>query len=108
MKLQIGQEIVIKEDFNITGLMDDTIQVKTGDKGYIDSNGFIHYETGKARGKIQKIAGAELEGYDTENIAKLIYEQLKWKWNIDEHLENYDNDKQQLIDDIDYFLSEIF
>jgi len=107
MKFEIGQELISQSNYNLTGLTNDIIEVKKGDKGYIDSSGFIHYETGKARGKMTKIPDAEMEGYNTENIAKIIYEQLKWKLMLSEHMENYDLEEQEFIDEIDYILSEI-
>lgn len=106
-KHKIGEEIIINQEFDIQGCFsDDLIQVKKGDKGYIDSNGFVHYITGKARGKIQKIANVEMKGYDTENIAKLIFDRIKTEYGIKEYLYAYD--EKYIIEDINYILSEIF
>ena len=50
METKIGQQITVTEDFEIqTSCGENKIQVKKGDTGFIDSNGFVHYETGKAR-----------------------------------------------------------
>lgn len=99
---------MVTEDFEIQGFADDKILVKKGDKGFVDSNGFVHYETGNARGKMQKFKDIELEGYDTENIAKLILDELKWKFNFGEFLEDYDCEEKNVVDEIDCVLSEIF
>lgn len=109
MKMKIGQEVIISEDFEIVGFFsEDTISVKKGDKGYIDSNKFIHYETGNARGKMHRFSDAELDGYDTENIAKLIFEQIKWKFALGEFLEDYDIEGESIVEEINYILDEIF
>ena len=75
MKHRIGEMIRIKKDFEIKTLMGkDTIHVKVGDTGFMDSTGMIHYLTGEARNKIQKIDDdIEVKGYDYESIAKLIF-----------------------------------
>ena len=75
VKHMIGEGIVIKKDLEIeSSLSDNKLQVKIGDKGYVDGNGFIHYTTGEARGKMQKISDVVLEGYDCENIARIANE----------------------------------
>lgn len=109
MKFQIGQEIIINEDFNITSVIsNDVAQIKTGDKGFVDSNGFVHYTTGKARGKIQKLGDTELKGYDTENIAKIIFRRLKNEFGLDEFLDGYDIEEKDFINEIEDVLSDIF
>ena len=108
MKVKIGSEMIITEDFEIKGFFnEDTILVKKGDKGFIDSSGSMHYETGNARGKIQRFNDLELKGYDTENIAKLIYEVLKYRYSFDDFLEDNDLEIKDVIDELDYQLSEI-
>jgi hypothetical protein len=109
MNAKIGQDITVTEDFEIqTCIGENKIQVKKGDKGYVDSNGFIHYETGKARGKIQRFKDITVNGYDTENIAKLIYEGLINKFYLKDFLQDYDISKKDFVNEIDYILSEIF
>ena len=108
MKFKIGQEIEVTEDFElIGGLSGDKIEVKKGDTGFIDSNGSIHYQTGKARGKIHKLTDAEIKGYDTGNIAKIAYKYLERHFNIREYLEDYEIEEAEFIDELDYILSEI-
>jgi hypothetical protein len=109
-KIKIGQNIVIKEDLEIKGFFDeeDKTQIKKGDSGFVDSNGFLHYETGEGSGKIQKINDIHLDGYDTENIARLIFERLKYRFNLGEYMEENEYEKKEFIEEIDDILSEIF
>jgi len=107
-KHMIGEGIVIKKDFEIeTAFNDNKLQVKIGDKGYVDGNGFIHYTTGEARGKMQKISDVVLEGYDCENIATLVFQRLNNHFNIKEFLDDYEIDKKYFIDEIECALSDI-
>lgn len=109
MKLKIGQEITIQEDFEIeTPLSHKKIKVQIGDKGFIDSNGLIHYTTGKARGKIQKIDGIEVDGYDYENIANLIFKKLNSTFDIKDIVEDYDISTKDFTGEIEDILSDIF
>ena len=56
MIYKIGEEIGFNSDFEIElAFSGDKLLVKQGDKGFLDSKGMIHYTTGQARGKIQKI-----------------------------------------------------
>jgi hypothetical protein len=109
MKHKIGEIIIITDGFEIKGAIDnkDTIQVKSGDTGFIDSNGLIHYLTGKARGKIQKIEDIEIKGYDYESISKIIYKRLNAEYSLGEMLENEDIDKIDFVETIEDMLSDI-
>lgn len=106
--LKIGQEIIMTQDFEIeTAICEKKLLVKKGDKAYIDSKGFVHYVSGDARGKIQGIKDVQLKGYDTENIAKLIYDRLRSRYYIKDFLQDYDISKEDFISEIDWVLSEI-
>jgi len=108
IKHMIGEEIIIQKGFEIeNALSDNRLQVKIGDKGYIDGSGFIHYITGAARGKMQKVSDVVLEGYDCENIAKLVFQRLNNHFNIKEFLDDYEIDKKYFIDEIECALSDI-
>lgn len=64
---------------------------------------------GRGIGKIQLTNYAEMKGYDTENISKLIYDWLDKRFNVNMNfLEDYEIDEQEFIDEIEYQLSEIF
>jgi len=109
MKHKIGEIVTITDDFEIKGAIDNnnTILVKSGDTGFIDSKGLIHYMTGKARGKIQNIEDIEVKGYDYESISKLIYKRLNAEYDIGEMLENEDIDKIDFMETIEDMLSDI-
>lgn len=108
MKKQIGEKIVILEDFTIEGFLGGSSkQIKKGDEGFIDSEGLLHYTTGEAHGCIQKVTDVELEGYATDNIAKLIFEHISHRFGFKEFLEGYEIEDSQVIDEIEYILSEI-
>lgn len=88
---KIGQEIIVEEDFEISNIVSNKIMtVKKGDKGFLDSKGFIHLTTGNGRGKIVKIndVNIEVEGYDYENISNIILNRLNREFGIEELLEN--------------------
>lgn len=104
--MKIGREVIIEEDFEIEGLKDKK-QVKKGDKGFVDSRGFVHYLTGEARGKMQKIDRVEMKGYDTGNIAEIILIYLNY-FGIKDMLNDYDIDKKDFKEKIEEALDEIF
>ena len=105
---KIGQEIVITQDFEIEGFSGNKILVKKDDKGYVDSMGNFHYQTGAARGKIQAIKeDVDVKGYDCENIAKIIYKRLQSQFEIKEFLEGYDITIEDFTNEIEDILSDI-
>ena len=105
--LKIGQEVEITEDFKLESCLGTKVlEVKKGDRAYIDGNGFMHYTTGKARGMIQK-SDAEIKGFDYENISKIIYSRLNNSYNLDEFLDDYDMDKSEFTEEIENALVEI-
>lgn len=108
MKHKIGEIVTIKEGFEIkTAIGENTIQVKKGDTGLVDSRGMIHYLTGEARDKIQKIDGVEVKGYDYESISKLIFKRLNAEYNICEMLENEGIEGHGFRDTVEDVLSDI-
>lgn len=108
MKHKIGEIVTIKEDFEITTVIgEETIKVKKGDIGFVDSKGLIHYLTGKAKNKIQKINDIEVEGYDYESIAKLIFKKLKNEYDIGEILEDEGIEEYDFRDTIEDVLIDI-
>jgi len=105
---KIGEEISFNIDFEIEAVLGKRLQVKQGDKGYIDSKGHIHYTTGQARGKIQSL-GSEIEvkGYDYSNIAKMLFKRLNNEFNLKEALDDYDVSETDVIDSLEDILSDI-
>lgn len=106
--MRIGQEIIVKEDFKINTIVSDKVKtVKKGDKGYLDSKGFMHITTGNGRGKIVNVEGIEVKGYDYENIASMIFGRLSNYFNLDEMLENEDIESERFKDEIEDVLMDI-
>lgn len=106
--MKIGQEITVKEDFKInTTISDKVITVKKDDKGFVDSQGFLHLTTGNGRGKIVKIDDIEVRGYDHENMARMIFGRLSNYFNLGEMLENEDIDSERFKEEIEYVLMDI-
>ena len=105
--LKVGQEIVITKDFTLKSCLGTKVlEVKKGDKAYVDRNGCVHYITGQARGMIQNV-NAEINGFDYENISKIIFNRLGNIYNINELLDDYDIDKDRVIEEIEDVLIEI-
>ena len=105
---QIGEEITILKDYKIElAFSGDKLQVKEGDKGFIDSKGSIHYITGKARGKIHRLGNIEVDGYDCENIAKMLFRRIKNEFNLGEYFEDYEISEREVIESLEDVLSDI-
>jgi len=108
MSKRIGQEITSTHDFEIElSLSGKTLLVKEGDKGFVDSNGNIHYTTGEARGKIQHLNDTEIKGYDHENIAKMLFRRLNNQFNLKESLDDYDVSEKDFLEELEDILSDI-
>lgn len=108
MEAKIGQQITVLEDFEIvTDISKSVISVKKGDVGYVDANGFIHYITGNARGKIHLLKDLTIKGYDTDNIAKMITKGLDRTYCISDILEEEDIELDSFKREIEAILSEI-
>lgn len=108
MKIKVGQEIIVKEDFKINTIVSDKVKtVKKGDKGFIDSKGFLHLTTGEGIGKIVKIDDIEVKGYNHKNIAKMIYKRLNNAFLIDIILENDGYEVKDFLDEIEDVLTDI-
>lgn len=106
--MNIGQEIVIKEDFKINATISNKVKtVKKGDKGFLDSKGLLHLINGAGKGKIINVEGVEVKGYDHENIAKMIFGRLSNYFNLDEILENEDIDIKRFEEEIEDVLMDI-
>jgi len=106
---KIGEEIGFSQDFEIESVLSgNKVVVKAGDRGFIDSNGHVHYTTGQARGVIQKI-GKEIKisEYDHHNIAKMLWNRLKTQFEIEEFLGDYDVSEKDVIGEIEDILSDI-
>ena len=107
-KVRIGQEVVNSEEFEIQKLVSGTkVTIKKGDKGVFDSKGLLHYKSGEARGMIQKIEGIEVNGYDHSGIANRIFNRLDSYFNLSDYLNDYDIDKECVVNNIEDVLMDI-
>lgn len=105
---EIGQKMIVKEDFKInTTISDKVMTVKEGDKGFLDSKGFLNLTTGKGRGKIVKLNDIELKGYDHRNIAKMVYQRINCVYGLENFLDNEEINLDELIDEIEDVLMDI-
>ena len=108
MKIKVGQEIIVKEDFKINTMVSGKVKtVKKGDKGFIDSKGFLHLTTGEGIGKIVKIDDIEVKGYDYKNIVNMIYKRLNNTFFIDLILEDDGYEVKDFLDEIEDILTDI-
>lgn len=106
--MKIGQEIVVKEDFKINTIVSDkVITVKEGDKGFLNSKGFLNITTGKGRGKIVKVNDIEVKGYDHRNISEIIFKRLNNVYGLENFLEDEEIDYSEMIDEIEDALMNI-
>lgn len=106
--MKIGQKVIVKEDFKINTIVSDKVKtVKKGDKGFIDSKGFLHLVNGAGSGKIVKIDDIEVKGYDHKNIAKMIYKRLNNAFLIETILEDDGYEVEDILDEIEDVLTDI-
>lgn len=104
---RIGQEIEFIEDFEIEKVISkEKVQVKKGDTAVITSNGTAIHTKGQARGVIQCLSGVNIEGYDHENIAKMIFKRLDREFNLTEYLGD-DYYIETIVDEIEDVLTDI-
>lgn len=107
MKVKVGEEIKFKEDFDIETFGGRKINVKEGDRGIVTGNGFIKHLNGNARGMMQKIEGLDVNGYDYENISKMIFNRLNNLFGIKLMLEDEEIEHKEFIEEIQDVLSDI-
>lgn len=107
--MKIGQEVEFKNDFKIETLITGTkLQVKKGDKALVTSRGF-KILTGEARGKINAFNERdETNGYDYENISKVIFKRLNAVYGLEMYLEDEEINKKEFIEEIEDVLTDIF
>lgn len=92
--MKIGQKIIIDNELkNKAHENNRAIDCDINDEAYIDHVGIMHYVTGKAKGKIQKLDLKEsLNSYDYINIAHILCNALREHPAIGIALENGDID----------------
>ena len=106
--MKIGQEVEFKKDFKIETLVTGTkLQVKEGDRALVTSQGF-KILTGEAKGKINAFNGGDkTEGYDYENIAKMIYKRINGVYGIENFLDDEDISFKEFLEEIEDVLVDI-
>lgn len=105
--LKIGQEIEFTEDFEIERVLSkEKVSVKKGDLAIITSRKIALYTKGEAKGIMQNLKDIELNGYDHENIARMILNRLNNTFGLDEYLED-DYDSDDFIEEIEDVLMDI-
>ena len=112
MKFKIGEEVKLKESFEIETFDGRKIAVKDGDKGIIvsnivTSNSFVRYISGNAKGIIQELEDVEIEGYDYRNISTMILDRLSAIFGLEDFLENKGIDKEEIVDEMEDLLVDI-
>ncbi|MGL5328953.1 MAG: hypothetical protein ACRDD7_06770 [Peptostreptococcaceae bacterium] len=111
--MKIGQEIIVKEDFEVTTLIGGkALTVKKGDKAFLDSKGLANIITGEARGKVSNLYNNpnknKMDGYDHANISKLIFTRLKNYFDMEDMLNEYEIADDDIIEQIEDVLMDIF
>lgn len=106
--MKIGQEVEFKNDFKIETLITGTkLQVKKGDKALVTSRGF-KILTGEARGKINVFNERdETNGYDHENIAKMILDRINVVFGLEEFMDYEGIKESEMMDEIEDVLTYI-
>lgn len=106
--MKIGQEVEFKKDFKIETLITGTkLQVREGDRALVTGQGF-KILTGEAKGKINAFnVGDKTEGYDYENISKIIMKRLNLEFGLENFLEDEEINNAEIIDEIEDVLVDI-
>lgn len=106
MEYKIGQILTSKEDVEVEkALSGEKVVIPKGNKIIIGADRFAHHIR---NGMIQPLReDAKVEGYDARGIAEYLYMKLNGYFEIDELLESYDFVKQDFINEIECYLSDI-
>lgn len=106
MKYKIGQILTVKRDFNVEmAFSDEKRTILKGAKIIIGPDRLAHHLRDDC---IQPLAeDAELDGYDTHGIAEYLYQRISQHFPIDDMLEQYDDTKESLIEEIECALDDI-
>lgn len=98
-KINVGETLTVTNDFQLSS--EDgkhTVQVKSGDTGFVDSEGVVHYLTGEARGHLQAVYGKEdMKGYDAISIAIMIKDRLNEEFGLTMFLEDKDIKESEFV-----------
>ena len=102
---KIGDIITFKEDVVLEkDISGKKVTIPKGNKIAIGADGLAHH---LRDGYIQPFGyEIKLKGYNTDNIAEIIYNHLKFIYPLEEFFEDYDIDKQDFINEISWELSD--
>lgn len=104
MTYQIGQILTSKEDVEVEKAFGEKVIIPKGNKVMIGADELAHH---LKDGMLQPLPeGAEIKGYNTENIASVIFDWLQHCFNITDYLEEIGNDKEHFCEEIEWALSE--
>lgn len=106
MKYKIGQILTSNQDVEVEkALSGEKVVIPRGNKIIIGADNLAHHIK---TGMIQPLGDdAEVKGYDTKGIAEYLYTYLRFRFEIDEMLEGYDDTKERFIEEISFALDEI-
>lgn len=106
MIYKIGQILTSKADVEVEmALSGEKKVIPKGNKIIIGADKFAHHIR---NGMIQPLGeDAEVKGYDAEGLAEYLYIWLKNHFPIDEMLENYDEEKEKFVAELECALDEI-
>lgn len=108
LRMKIGESYRFKEDYKLEkSLGKESVYIRKGDIGIITKEGWLRMLTGEYRNKII-LTEFSPEDVDTENIARFIYEKLNSELHLEEMLDDYDIDIENVIDYIQEVLESIF
>lgn len=104
-KYKIGQIITSTTDVEIEkALSGEKVIIPKGNKIIIGADNLVHHIR---TGMIQPLGDAEVEGYDGEGLAGYIYLFLRSRLPLNEMLEKYDIEVDELVEIIEEALDEI-
>lgn len=106
IEYKIGQILTSKEDVEVEkALSEEKVVIPKGNKIIIGADNLAHHIK---TGMIQPLGeNIEVKGYDASGIAEWIYTYLRCHLPLDEMLEDYDETKETLIEEIECALDEI-
>lgn len=106
MNYKIGQIIISKEDVIVEkALSEEKVIIPKGNRIIIGGDKLAHH---LKDGMIQPLSSeSTVEGYDANGLAKYIYFVMNNKFNLSEMFDEFDIEKDNFIDELEYALDDI-
>lgn len=105
---KIGEVVELKQDITMSTLISSkSIELKAGDKGYINSNKTLTMFTGAGKYKRIHDSKIQLKGYAHDSMASMVYNRLEEIYGIARHLGLDEEEITEFIDQIADVLSDI-